>query len=182
MLIDAGGEYGNYAADITRTFPINGRFSPEQKSIYELVLRAQKAAIASVRPGCLWDEPQRIIVKILTEGLVDLGILRGCVEELIAQGAYRPFYMHQSGHWLGLDVHDVGAYKSSGQWRALAPGMVLTVEPGLYISPQIPDIDSRWQGIGVRIEDDILVTAEGSDNLSGALAVDVDEIEALIRG
>ena len=182
VLIDAGGEYENYAADITRTFPVNGKYTPEQKLIYELVLRAQKAAIACVRPGCLWDEPQSIIVQILTAGLVDLGILHGCVEDLITQGAYRPFYMHQSGHWLGLNVHDVGAYKCAGQWRALAPGMVLTVEPGLYISPQIPGVDPRWQGIGVRIEDDILVTPEGSDNLSGALAVDVDDIEALIRG
>ena len=182
VLIDAGGEFENYAADITRTFPINGRFTTEQRLIYELVLRAQKAAIACVRPGCRWDEPQRVIIEILTQGLVELGILHGSVDDLIAQGAYRPFYMHQSGHWLGLDVHDVGAYKSAGQWRALASDMVLTVEPGLYISPQIPGVDPRWQGIGVRIEDDILVTPEGSDNLSGALAVDVDAIEALIRG
>lgn len=182
VLIDAGGEFENYAADITRTFPINGRFSPEQRAIYELVLQAQKAGIARVRPGTLWNEVQEIIVQVLTAGLVELGLLHGTVEELIERGAYRSFYMHQSGHWLGLDVHDCGLYKIDEQWRPLEPGMVLTVEPGLYISSDIKGIDSRWHGIGVRIEDDILVIPGGHENLSGDLPVEIDEIEALVRG
>ena len=177
-----GGEFDNYAADITRTYPINGRFTSEQRLIYELVLRAQKAGIACVRPGCAWDEIQRTIVKILTTGLVELGILHGSADDLIEQEAYKPFYMHQSGHWLGLDVHDCGRYKTNGKWRPLEAGMVLTVEPGLYISRDMHGVDSRWQGIGVRIEDDIHVTPDGHKNLSGDLAVEVDDIEALIRG
>lgn len=182
VLIDAGGEFENYAADITRTFPLNGHFSHEQRLIYELVLRAQKAGIACVRPGCAWDEIQRTIVKILTAGLVELGLLNGSIDELIEYEAYKPFYMHQSGHWLGLDVHDCGDYKLQGKWRPLEPGMVLTVEPGLYISADIEGVDRRWWGIGVRIEDDIHVTQDGHHNLTGDLAVEVDDIEALIRG
>lgn len=182
VLIDAGAEFDNYAADITRTFPVSGRFTQEQRLIYELVLSAQKAGIACIRPGCLWNEIQKTIVQILTAGLVELGLLQGRVDELIASEAYKPFYMHNSGHWLGLDVHDVGRYKLHGDWRPLVPGMVLTVEPGLYISADIKGIDSRWLGIGVRIEDDILVTCDGHRNLSGALAVDIDEIEALVCG
>ncbi|MCW8408993.1 Xaa-Pro aminopeptidase [Legionella sp. PATHC035] len=181
VLIDAGGEFENYAADITRTFPINGKFSPEQKSIYELVLKAQKAGIAAIKPGLLWNRVQQIMVRILTEGLCALGILQGDVEELIAQEAYKPFYMHNSGHWLGLDVHDSGLYKINGEWRALEPGMVLTVEPGLYISPNSAGVDKRWWGIGVRIEDDVVVTKTGHEVLTAALPVDVDEIEALMR-
>lgn len=181
VLIDAGGEFENYAADITRTFPINGKFSPEQKSIYELVLKAQKAGIAAIKPGLLWNGVQQIMVRILTEGLCALGILQGDVEELIAQEAYKPFYMHNSGHWLGLDVHDSGLYKINGEWRALEPGMVLTVEPGLYISSNSPGVDKRWWGIGVRIEDDVAVTKTGHEVLTAALPVDVDEIEALMR-
>ena len=182
LLIDAGGEYQNYAADITRTFPISGQFSAEQKAIYELVLAAQKAGIACVRPGCLWEDAQQAIVRALTSGLVDLGLLQGAIDDLIATEAYKPFYMHRSGHWLGLDVHDVGRYKVDGQWRQLQPGMVLTVEPGLYIHESIQGIDSRWHGIGVRIEDDIAVTADGHENLTAALAVEANEIEALLRG
>lgn len=181
VLIDAGGEFENYAADITRTFPINGKFSPEQKSIYELVLKAQKAGIAAIKPGLLWNEVQQIMVRILTEGLCALGILQGDVKELIAQEAYKPFYMHNSGHWLGLDVHDSGLYKINGEWRALEPGMVLTVEPGLYISSNSAGVDKRWWGIGVRIEDDVVVTKTGHEVLTAALPVDVDEIEALMR-
>lgn len=181
VLIDAGAEFENYAADVTRTFPINGHFSPEQRLIYALVLRAQKAGIACVRPGCAWNEVQRTIVEILTTGLLDLGILHGTIEDLIATEAYKPFYMHNSGHWLGLDVHDCGRYKIDGHWRTLEPGMVLTVEPGLYISPS-EEVDERWWGIGVRIEDDILVTPAGYHNLTGALTVEMDELEALVRG
>lgn len=181
VLIDAGGEYHNYAADITRTFPISGYFSPEQKIIYELVLKAQKAAIDCVAPGRLWSEMQETIVSILTEGLIELGILKGSMEDLIEQEAYKSFYMHNSGHWLGLDVHDVGTYKVNNDWRPLKPGMVLTVEPGLYISPEA-DVDEKWRGIGVRIEDDVLVTHDGFDNLTSELPVEINEIEALIRG
>ena len=182
VLIDAGAEYQNYAADITRTFAINGRFSPEQRSIYELVLRAQQAGIACVKPGCAWDAIQRTMVSVLTEGLVELGLLHGVVSELIESAAYKAFYPHSSGHWLGIDVHDCGHYKRQGHWRSLEPGMVLTVEPGLYISPGTKEVDSRWWGIGVRIEDDIHVTADGHVNLSAALAVNVDDLEALVRG
>ena len=181
VLIDAGGEYENYAADITRTFPVNGTFSSEQKSIYELVLKSQKAGIAAVKPGAPWNAVQQTIVHILTTGLCELGILKGNVDELIAQEAYRPFYMHNSGHWLGLDVHDSGVYKINGEWRLLEPGMVLTVEPGLYISSHMPGVDKRWWGIGVRIEDDVVVTSNGHEVLTAALPVDVDEIEALMR-
>ena len=182
ILIDAGGEFENYAADITRTFPVNGRFSKDQRLIYELVLSAQKAGISCIKPGCLWGDVQQAIVQILTAGLVDLGLLKGAVNELIEQEAYRPFYMHHSGHWLGLDVHDCGRYKTEGQWRPLEPGMVLTVEPGLYISADHQGVNSRWGGIGVRIEDDILVTKEGHINLSKGLAVEIDDLEALVRG
>lgn len=182
ILIDAGGEFENYAADITRTFPINGQFTSEQRLIYEVVLRAQRAGIACVRPGCPWDDIQRAIVKELTSGLIELGLLRGSLEELIAKAAYQPFYMHNSGHWLGLDVHDCGRYKIDGKWRALEPGMVLTVEPGLYISDDIEGIDPRWKGIGIRIEDDIHVTPQGHHNLTGDLAVDIDDLEAILCG
>ncbi len=182
VLIDAGCEFENYAADITRTIPLSGRFSPEQRLIYDLVLRAQSAGIAAVKPGVPWNAIQQTMVHILTEGLVDLEILQGTVDELIEQEAYKPFYMHGSGHWLGLDVHDSGSYKTEGLWRSLEPGMVLTVEPGLYFSPTLSHIDSRWLGIGVRIEDDIQVTKEGGVNLSKELPVAIDSLEALVRG
>ena len=182
VLIDAGAEFEHYAADVTRTYPINGQFSAAQRLIYALVLRAQQAGIACVRPGCAWDEVQRTVVRILTEGLVELGLLTGHVDDLIAQAAYKPFYMHNSGHWLGLDVHDCGQYKVNGQWRTLEPGMVLTVEPGLYIPEGSHGVDPRWWNIGVRIEDDILVTPNGHDNLTAALAVEMDDLEALVRG
>ncbi|KTC97247.1 proline aminopeptidase P II [Legionella geestiana] len=181
VLIDAGGEYAGYAADITRTWPVNGRFTPEQRAVYDLVLAAQKAGVEAVRPGAPWDSIQRIIVDILTRGLCELGILRGNPDALIRDEAYRPYYMHNSGHWLGLDVHDCGRYRVDGAWRPLEPGMVLTVEPGLYLSADIPGLDARWWNIGVRIEDDILVTENGHKNLTAALAVDADSLEALIR-
>lgn len=181
LLIDAGGEYGNYASDITRTFPINGTFTPEQRSIYDLVLKAQRAGIAAIKPGVAWNSIQTVIVRIITQGLCELGLLHGDVDALIGNEAYKPFYMHQSGHWLGLDVHDAGQYKINGQWRPLVPGMVLTVEPGLYISQNIPGIDPRWWNIGIRIEDDVLVTNDGFDVLTADLIVDADEIEAFMR-
>ena len=180
VLIDAAGEYRNYAADITRTFPINGRFSPEQRQIYDLVLGAQHAGLACVRPGTAWDEIQRVMVVHLTQGLVDLKILKGPVGALIEQEAYKAFYPHSSGHWLGLDVHDTGRYKIAGQWRRLEPGMVLTVEPGLYLSKGIKGLDPRWWGIGVRIEDDVLVTQEGQEVLTSGLVADAAAIEAMI--
>ncbi|VEG91659.1 Xaa-Pro aminopeptidase [Legionella spiritensis] len=181
VLIDAGGEYHNYAADITRTFPVNGRFSEEQRAVYELVLQAQQAGIACIKPGVLWNRIQQTIVRILTSGLCELGLLQGDVDTLIAEMAYKPFYMHNSGHWLGLDVHDCGSYKINDQWRPLEPGMVLTVEPGLYISANLPGVDPRWWNIGVRIEDDILVTKKGHENLTAALPVSIEDIEALMR-
>ncbi|WED42876.1 Xaa-Pro aminopeptidase [Legionella cardiaca] len=182
ILIDAGGEYQNYAADITRTFPVNGTFTQEQRAIYELVLKAQKAGIAAIKPGLAWNEVQTLMVRILTAGLCELGLLTGDVDTLIMQEAYKPFYMHNSGHWLGLDVHDAGRYKLNGEWRLLEPGMVLTVEPGLYVTPNIKGVDKRWWNIGVRIEDDILVTQDGHENLTAALPVEITEIEALMRG
>jgi len=181
VLIDAGCEYQYYASDITRTFPASGRFSPEQKAIYDIVLAAQLAGIKAVRPGAIWPAAQNAIVKVITQGLLDLGILKGKLDTLIEKQAYFPFYMHKSGHWLGLDVHDVGRYKVDGKWRVLRPGMVLTVEPGIYISADIPGVDKRWHNIGVRIEDDVLVTAKGNEILSHAAPKTTEEIEALMR-
>lgn len=181
VLIDAGAEIEYYAADITRTFPVNGRFSGEQRAIYEIVLAAQRAAIDQVRPGAHWNEPHETAVRILTQGLVDLGILKGSVEGHVENGDYKRFYMHRTGHWLGMDVHDVGDYKVDDQWRLLEPGMVLTVEPGLYIAAGSPDIDPRWWNIGVRIEDDVLVTREGNEVLTLDVPKTIDEIEALMR-
>lgn len=182
VLIDAGGEFENYAADITRTFPLNGKFSAEQRTIYELVLEAQTAGKDCIRPGCGWFDIQEAILQVLTSGLVDLGILQGDVNTLIETQAYKPFYMHNSGHWLGIDVHDCGQYKVNQIWRPLEESMVLTVEPGLYISEDIKGVDPRWHGIGVRIEDDIHVTELGYENLTAALPTKIEEIEALIRG
>jgi Xaa-Pro aminopeptidase len=180
LLIDAGCEYEYYASDITRTFPVNGRFTPEQQAIYELVLKAQLAAIDTVKPGNHWDDPHNTTVQVLTEGLVELGLLSGAVEDLISSGAYRDFYMHRAGHWLGMDVHDVGDYKIDGKWRQLEPGMVLTVEPGLYIAHNNEKVEARWRGIGVRIEDDVAVTRNGHEVLTSGLPKTVAEIEAFM--
>ena len=174
ILIDAGAEYQNYAADITRTYPINGQFSAEQRLIYELVLHAQRQGMSVVRPDAPWSKIQEVIVNTLTEGLVDLGILSGNIAELIETQAYKQFYMHNSGHWLGLDVHDCGTYQNKQQSRRLKPGMVLTVEPGLYFTPS-DKLDPRWWNIGVRIEDDLLVTARGHTCLTAALPVTVQD-------
>ncbi len=151
VLIDAGCEFEYYAADITRTFPVNGRFTPEQRALYDLVLKAQLAAIDIIKPGNHWNAPHELSVQILTEGLVELGLLQGSLDELIESGAYKAFYMHRVGHWLGMDVHDVGDYKIDGQWRVLEPGMVLTVEPGLYVAPDNEQVAKKWRGIGIRI-------------------------------
>ena len=180
VLIDAGVEHDCYASDITRCFPVNGRFSKAQRSIYELVLDAQLAALEEVYPGNGWDAPHQAAVKTLTKGLVKLGLLKGRPATLIKEQAYRRFYMHRTGHWLGMDVHDVGDYKVGDEWRVLEPGMVLTVEPGLYIAGGSKGVARKWWNIGVRIEDDVLVTRDGYDVLSKNVPKSVDEIEALM--
>ncbi len=180
LLIDAGCEFQHYASDITRTFPVNGKFSVEQKAIYELVLKAQLAAIEQVKPGNHWDDPHSTTVRVITEGLVELGLLKGEVDALIESGAYRDFYMHRAGHWIGMDVHDVGDYKIEGQWRQLEPGMVMTVEPGIYISRQNTSVDECWRGIGVRIEDDVAVTRNGHEVLTSGIPKTVAEIESFM--
>lgn len=180
VLIDAGCEYQHYAADITRTFPVNGRFSPEQKAIYELVLKAQLAGIEAARAGNHWDAPHQATVEVITAGLVKLGLLKGSVKKLIAAGAYSEFYMHRAGHWLGMDVHDVGDYKIDGEWRLLEPGMVMTIEPGIYIAPDHKKVAKKWRGIGVRIEDDVAITRKGTEVLTDAVPKTVAEIEALM--
>ncbi|MCH1610545.1 MAG: Xaa-Pro aminopeptidase [Luminiphilus sp.] len=180
VLIDAGCEYQGYAADITRTFPVSGQFSAEQRAIYDLVLEAQRAAIAKVRPGNTWNQPHDATVRVITRGLIKLGLLRGKERELIKAEGYREFYMHRAGHWLGLDVHDVGEYRVDGRWRQLEPGMVLTIEPGIYIAADNTKVPKRWRGIGVRIEDDVVVTEQGCDVLTADVPKRADEIEALM--
>ena len=180
VLIDAGCEIDCYASDITRTFPVNGRFSPEQKAIYELVLAANEEAFKHIAPGRHWNEAHEATVRVITAGLVELGLLQGDVEELIEAQAYKPFYMHRAGHWLGMDVHDVGDYKIGGEWRVLEPGMAMTVEPGIYIAADNQNVDDKWRGIGVRIEDDVVVTRAGCEILTGGVPKSVAEIEALM--
>ncbi len=177
VLVDAGGEYNNYASDITRTFPVNGKFTEPQRQIYNLVLEAQLAGIEQVKPGNTWDRVQTVIVEIIVKGLIKLGILIGDYNQLIKDNEYKKFYMHSSGHWLGLDVHDAGKYKINNRWRKFEPGMVLTVEPGIYISNNMSLVESKWLGIGVRIEDDILVTRRGNEVLSSAAPKRIEEIE-----
>jgi Xaa-Pro aminopeptidase len=180
VLIDAGCELDYYAADITRTFPVNGKFSPEQKSLYELVLKAQLAAIEQVKPGNSWNAAHEVAVEVLVTGLVELGLLSGEIEQIIEDESYKVFYMHRTGHWLGMDVHDVGEYRINKEWRPLQEGMTLTVEPGLYIAPDCEDVDPRWRGIGIRIEDDVVVTAAGNHILSHKVPKTVADIEALM--
>ncbi len=180
VLIDAGCELEYYAADVTRTFPINGRFSVEQRALYELVLSAQLAAIAQIKPGNHWNQPHDASVRAFTEGLVALGLLKGGVADLIERHAYRAFYMHRVGHWLGLDVHDVGDYRVGDEWRVLEPGMVMTVEPGLYIAQDNTKVAKKWRGIGIRIEDDVVVTEAGCEVISSGVPKTVEEIEALM--
>ena len=179
LLIDAGAEIDCYASDITRTFPINGRYSGEQRALYDVVLLAQEAAIDQILPGTTWNRPHEAAVRVLTEGLVDLGLLVGPIDALIEDHRYRRFYMHRTGHWLGMDVHDVGDYKVGGEWRVLEPGMTLTVEPGLYVTPT-DDVDTRWHNIGIRIEDDVLVTRKGCEILTTDVPKRPEEIEALM--
>lgn len=182
VLIDAGCELEYYASDITRTFPANGHFSTEQRAIYDLVLKAQYASIEAVRPGQPWIAPHETTVRVLVEGLVELGLLDGKVDDLISSNAYAPFFMHKTGHWLGMDVHDVGDYKVGGEWRVMEPGMVMTIEPGLYISPHNTKVEARWRGIGVRIEDDVVVTKDGCEVLTQDVVKDPSDIEALMKG
>ncbi len=180
VLVDAGCEMDYYASDITRTYPVAGQFSPVQRELYELVLEAQHAAIERVRPGNTWNDPHDAAVRVLTKGLVKLGLLKGRVNTLIKNKAYAKFYMHRTGHWLGMDVHDVGDYKIDGHWRQLEPGMVLTVEPGIYIPKGTRGVHKRWRGIGIRIEDDVLVTRNEPDVLTRDAPKTVDDIEALM--
>ena len=180
VLIDAACEIDCYASDITRTFPVSGKFSPEQKAIYELVLKAQNAAFAAIGPDKHWTQAHEATVQVITAGLVELGLLVGDVGDLIVNEAYKAFYMHRAGHWLGMDVHDVGEYKVGGEWRVLEVGMTLTVEPGIYIAPDNQTVAKKWRGIGVRIEDDVVVTKHGCEILSGGVPKTVAEIEALM--
>ena len=180
LLIDAGCELDGYASDVTRTFPVNGRFSAAQREVYEVVLAAQRAALEAVRPGKAWNEPHDAAVKVLAQGLIDLELLSGKLDEVLEKETYKRFYMHRTGHWLGLDVHDAGEYKRSGNWRTLAPGMTLTVEPGLYIRAE-DDIPERLRNIGVRIEDDVLVAEGGCEVLTTEAPKAIADIEALMR-
>jgi Xaa-Pro aminopeptidase len=182
VLIDAGCEYENYAADITRTFPVNGKFSAAQAAIYDIVLAAQSAAIEQIGPGLPFHLGNQAAIRVITEGLVDLGILKGDVDKLIAEGTYRHFYMHSVSHWLGMDVHDVGDYKIDNQWRDLEPGMVLTVEPGIYITVDNTAVEKKWRGIGIRIEDNVLVTTKGNEILTDSVPRDRSQIEQLMAG
>lgn len=181
VLIDAGCEYRGYAADITRTIPVNGHFSGPQKAVYEIVLASQLAAIEQCTPGNDWDQPHLASVEVIVQGLKDLGLLQGEVSGLIESGAYRPFYMHRVGHWLGMDVHDVGDYKVHGQWRQLEAGMVMTVEPGIYIGVDMPSVPDKFRGIGIRIEDDVALTRTGNTVLSAAAPKTIGDIEHLMR-
>ncbi|MGH8244635.1 MAG: aminopeptidase P N-terminal domain-containing protein, partial [Steroidobacteraceae bacterium] len=180
LLIDAGCEYDYYASDVTRTLPVGGRYGRRQRAVYEVVLAAQKAAIAKLRTGAHWNEPHEAAVREITKGLVRLGLLKGRVPKLVKDGAYRPFFMHRVGHWLGMDVHDVGEYKVGDQWRLLEPGMVTTIEPGIYIAPGTKGVRREWWGIGIRIEDDVVVTDGEPVVLTAAMPTDPDEIERLM--
>jgi Xaa-Pro aminopeptidase len=180
LLIDAGCEVEGYASDITRTFPINGKFTSAQRDLYEVVLEAQQAAIKKVKPGNHWNDPHNAAVRVITKGLLELKILKGSLPKLMKEHAYRRFYMHRTGHWLGLDVHDVGDYKVGDQWRLLEPGMVLTVEPGVYIPAPSKGVLKKWWDIGIRIEDDVLVTTKGNEVLTAGLPSSVKDIEALM--
>ncbi len=180
VLMDAGAEWGMYCGDISRTFPVSGRFTPPQRALYDLVLAAENAAIDAVRPGALFSDIHNAALVVLVEGMIELGLLQGESEELIAEGAHRRFFMHQTSHWLGLDVHDVGLYARAGESVRLQPGMVMTVEPGIYIPEDADDVPGEFRGIGIRIEDDVLVTSDGHEVLTRAVPVDAEEIEDLV--
>ena len=180
VLIDAACEYEFYASDITRTFPVNGKFSPEQKALYQIILDAQVAAINSIQIGNSYKEPHHVAVRIMVQGLLDLGIMQGDIEQIIESESYRQFYMHGTGHWLGMDVHDVGSYKHGTEWRTYEQGMVVTVEPGLYIAPDDETVDVKWRGIGIRIEDDVVATVNGPLVLTKNVVKSIEDIEALM--
>jgi Xaa-Pro aminopeptidase len=182
LLIDAGCEYQFYASDVTRTFPIGAKFTPLQRSFYELVLNAQLKAIEMIRPGVRVDDPHDVALRILVDGMRDLGLLKGSAEEIIASGSYRRYYMHRTSHWLGMDVHDVGIYRQGARSRVLEPGMMLTVEPGIYIAPDDEDAPEKFRGIGIRIEDDVLVTSDGHEVITHATPKKISDIEALTAG
>ncbi len=182
VLIDAGAEYAGYAADITRTFPVSGRFTRAQRALHDLVCRAQAAALAQARPGVPYEAGHEAAVHALAEGLLSLGLLRGTLEAVVASGEYRRYYRHKTGHWLGLDVHDVGEYRIDGASRLLEPGMVFTIEPGLYIPADDTTVAPEWRGIGIRIEDDVLITRDGHRVLTAALERSAEEMEALMAG
>lgn len=180
LLIDAGAEYDGYASDITRTFPVNGRFSDAQRDLYEVVLASQVAAIDKVRAGSQWDDVHEAAVEVVAQGMLDLGILQGSLEDALEEETYAKYYVHKTGHWLGLDVHDVGDYQVDGHSRELEPGMVFTVEPGIYIRADEQGVDERWRGLGIRIEDNVVVTRGDAENLTGEVPKQIDEIEALM--
>ena len=182
VLIDAGAECAGYAADITRTFPANGRFSKQQRALHTLVCAAQAAALAQARPGVPYEAGHDAAVATLAEGLLSLGLLKGTLEKVIANGDYKRFYRHKTGHWLGLDVHDVGEYRIDGASRLLEPGMVFTIEPGVYIPPDDTSVAAQWRGIGIRIEDDVLITREGHRVLTAALERSAADVEGLMAG
>ena len=182
LLVDAGCEYESYASDVTRTYPVNGRFTPEQRAVYDIVLEANQAAIARVKPGSHWNEPHEAAVHVVTQGLVKLGLLKGRVLKLEREGAYRRFFMHRTGHWLGIDVHDVGDYKVGDEWRLLEPGMVMTIEPGIYIPAGSRGVPKRMHNIGIRIEDDVVVTRTGVEVLTANAPKDTAAIESLMSG
>jgi Xaa-Pro aminopeptidase len=182
VLIDAGCEYQYYASDVTRTFPINGRFTGEQRAIYEIVLAAQEAAIAAAQPGAHFNVPHETAIDVMVDGLLTEGLLKGDKAEIVEAETYKKFCVHKTSHWLGIDVHDVGDYRVDDTWRALEPGMVLTVEPGIYIAPDEADAPQRFRGIGVRIEDDVLITKTGNEVLTAAAPKEIDAVEAAMHG
>ena len=182
VLVDAGCEYEYYASDVTRTFPVNGKFSAEQKEIYSIVLEAHHQSMNQAQPGNRWNLMHEKSVEVIVEGLLSLGLLKGSKEEIIEKGEYSKFYMHRIGHWLGMDVHDVGSYKQDGDWRKLEKGMVMTIEPGIYILDSLEGVDDKWKGIGVRIEDDILVTDSGFEILTPDVPRTIEEVEQTVQG
>lgn len=180
LLIDAGAEYDGYASDITRTFPVNGKFSAPQRDLYEVVLAAQLKAIDAVRAGNPWEHVHETAVQVATEGMIDLGILKSSLDEALEEEHFKDFYVHNTGHWLGLDVHDVGEYEIDGHSRVLEPGMVLTVEPGIYVPPSATSVDEIWRGLGIRVEDNVVVTRGEADILSSGICKTMDDIEVLM--
>ena len=182
VLVDAGCEYQYYASDVTRTFPVNGKFSPEQKEIYSIVLEAHKQSMEQAKPGNKWNLMHEKSVEVIVEGLLSIGLLQGSRDEIIDKGEYSKFYMHRIGHWLGMDVHDVGSYKQDGDWRPLEEGMVMTVEPGIYILDSMEGVDDKWKGIGVRIEDDIAITESGFEILTPDVPRTIEEVEQTVQG